>query len=170
MNWSLPIAAVATLLGWSGLCYAQAPTPSQQFKDWRYECLAQKPAAGSAAPKQVCLIQHEVRNGNSLVLATRVRIIGPQKQTVLFFLPPALGAKTPIGFSVDQGVMATTEVRQCNAQLCWAAVPVGDYLLAALKAGRELAVIVKPGAGESRLVVSLSGFTGAFTALQSAVQ
>lgn len=170
MSWSLPIvAAIAALLGWSALCQAQ--TPSQQFKDWRYECLAQKPAAGSTAAKPVCRIQHEVRNGNNVLLAARVRIMGAQKQVaLLFFLPPSLTAKTPIGYVVDQGAMATTEVRQCNAQLCWAAVPVGGDLLAAMKAGGALTVVVKPGTGETRLVVPLNGFTGAFATLQATAQ
>ena len=171
MSWSLPIAAVmAALVGWSGLGQAQAQTPGQQYKDWRYECREQ-PASGSTPAGRICLIQHEVRNGKNLLLAARVRIMGAQKQVaLLFFLPPTLGAKAPIGFAIDQGAMATTEVRQCSAQFCWAAVPVGDNLLAAMKAGGALTVVVKPGAGESRLVVSLAGFTGAFTALQATAQ
>jgi invasion protein IalB len=167
--------ALAAFVGWCGLCHAQSPTPSQEFKDWRYECIARQAADGTtAAPsasKQVCLIQHEVRNGSNLLLAARVRIIGPQKQAILLlFLPPSLTVDTPIAFAVDQGAMAATQVRQCNAQLCWAVVPLGDDLLGSLKAGWQLTVVVKPGAAESRLVVSLNGFTGAFAALQSAVQ
>jgi len=45
----------------------------------------------------------------------------------------------------------------------WSYKPVDE-------AGWQLTVVVKPGAAESRLVVSLNGFTGAFAALQSAVQ
>jgi invasion protein IalB len=168
-------AALAAFVCWSGLGHAQSPTPGQDFKDWRYDCVARKAAAGTTAapgaPQQVCLIQHEVRNGSSLLLAARVRIIGPQKQAILLlFLPPSLPVDTPIGFAIDQGAMAATQVRQCNAQLCWAIVPLGDELLGSLKAGWQLTVVVKPGAAESRLVVSLNGFTGAFAALQSAVQ
>ena len=175
MNRLILIAvALALFLGGTGASRAQSPMPSQAFKDWRYSCLAQQAAAGTtapSAPKQICLIQHEVRNGGNLILAARVRLIGPQKQPVLlFFLPPSVGAKTPVGFAVDQRTSATTQVRECNAQLCWAVVPIGDDLLGSLKAGQQLAVVVKPGAGESRLLVSLSGFTSAFTALQSAVQ
>ena len=173
MNRFVPIAAaLAAFLGWSGPGHAQAPLPSQDFKDWRYECVAQKATQETTAtPRQVCLIQHEVRNGSSLLLAARVRLIGPQKQAVLLlFLPPSLAVNAPIGFAIDQGAMATTPVRECNAQLCRAVVPIGDDLLASLKAGGQLAVVVKPGAGESRLAVSLSGFTSAFAALQSAVQ
>jgi len=168
-------AALAVFFCWSGLGHAQSPTPGQDFKDWRYDCVARKAAAGTTAapdaPQHVCLIQHEVRNGSSLLLAARVRIIGPQKQAILLlFLPPSLPVDTPIGFAIDQGAMAATQVRRCNAQLCWAIVPLGDELLGSLKAGWQLTVVVKPGAAESRLVVSLNGFTGAFAALQSAVQ
>ena len=83
--------------------------------------------------------------------------------------PPTLAANAPVSFSIDQGVVATTTVRQCNAQLCWAVVSIGD-MLAALRAGRQLAVIMKPDGVESRRVVSLDGFASAFATLQSKVR
>ena len=93
---SIPfVAAVAALLASTSPSHAQTAQP-QAFKDWRYQCLARGADAGAAAqgaPKQVCMIQHDVRNGNNLLMAVRVRLIGAQKQAVLIFLlPPNLKA------------------------------------------------------------------------------
>lgn len=174
MKLSVPVlAGLIALLGWSGPRHAQAAMASQVFKDWRYECLAQTASGATEAPNapgQVCLIQHDVRDGSSLQLAARVRLIGPQRRAVLLLImPPTLTVNAPVGFSIDQGVVATMNVRQCNTQLCWAAVSIAEYFLASLKAGRQLAVIMKPGGVESRRVVLLDGFTSAFAVLQNAV-
>jgi invasion protein IalB len=172
---SIPIvAAVAALLAAASPGQAQTATPPQAFKDWRYQCLARGADAGAAAqgtPKQDCLIQHDVRNGNNLLMAARVRLIGAQKQAVLILLlPPNLKAKAPVGLAIDQGAAGTTEVQECNKQICRAVLPLNDAMLQALKAGQQLAVTTKPGGVESRRVVSLAGFTGAYAALEAAPQ
>src|SRR5258705_9029758 len=162
---SIPIvAAFAALLACASLGHAQTATPRQDFKDWRCQCLARGADAGATAagaPKQVCMIQHDVRNGNNLLMAARVRLIGQQRQAVLILLlPPNLKAKAPVGFSIDQGAAAATEVRECNKQICMAIVPLDDALLRSLKAGQQLAVTTKPGGAEAATrVVSLAGFT-----------
>ena len=171
---SIPIvAALAALLASASPGQAQTATPRQEFKDWRYQCLARGADAGATAaqgtPKQVCMIQHDVRNGNNLLMAARVRLIGAQKQAVLILLlPPNLTAKAPVGLAIDQGAAATAEVRECNKQICMAVVPIDDGLLGSLKAGQQLAVTTKPGGVASTRMVSLAGFTSAFAALQSA--
>ena len=172
---SIPIvAAFAALLASASPGQAQTATPRQEFKDWRYQCLARNADAGATAagtPKQVCMIQHDVRNGDKLLMAARVRIIGAERHAVLILLlPPNLKAKAPVGFSIDQGTAAATEVRECNAQICMVIVPIDDNLLGSLKAGQQLAVTTKPGGVESTRMVSLAGFTSAFAALQSAPQ
>ena len=170
---SIPIvAAFAALLASASLGQAQTAAPRQEFKDWRYQCLARGADAGATAagaPKQVCMIQHDVRNGNNLLMAARVRLIGAQKQAVLIFLlPPNLKAKAPVGFSIDQGASTAIEVQECNKQICIAAVRIDDNLLRSLKAGQQLAVTTKPGGAASTRVVSLAGFTSAYAALEAA--
>jgi len=172
---SIPIvAAFAALLASASPGQAQTATPRQDFKDWRYQCLARGADAGATAagaPKQVCMIQHDVRNGNNLLMAARVRLIGQQRQAVLILLlPPNLKAKAPVGFSIDQGAAAATEVRECNKQICMAIVPLDDALLRSLKAGQQLAVTTRPGGVESTRTVSLAGFTGAYATLEAAPQ
>jgi invasion protein IalB len=172
---SIPIvAAVVVLLASALPGQAQTAMPRQEFKDWRYQCIARGADAGAAAAgasKQVCMIQHDVRNGNKLLMAARVRLIGAQKQAVLILLlPPNLQAKAPVGLSIDQGAAATAEVRECNKQICMAVVTIDDAMLGSLKAGQQLAVITKPGGVESTRTVSLAGFTSAFAALQAAPQ
>ena len=166
------VAAFAALLASAAPGQAQTAMPRQEFKDWHYQCLARGADAGAAAagaPKQVCMIQHDVRNGNNLLMAARVRLIGAQKQAVLILLlPPNLKAKAPVGLSIDQGTAATAEVRECNKQICMAIVPIDDALLGSLKAGQQLAVTTRPGGVESTRMVSLAGFTSAFAALQAA--
>ena len=172
---SIPIvAAFAALLASAAPGQAQTAMPRQEFKDWRYQCLARGADAGATAagaPKQVCMIQHDVRKGNDLLMAARVRIVGQQRQAVLIFLlPPNLKAKAPVGFSIDQGAAATAEVRECNKQICMAVVAIDDAMLGSLKAGQQLTVTTKPGGVASTRTVSLAGFTSAFAALQAAPQ
>ena len=172
---SIPIvAAFAGLLASAVPGQAQTAMPRQEFKDWHYQCLARGADAGATAagaPKQICMIQHDVRNGNSLLMAARVRLVGAQKQAVLILLlPPNLKAKAPVGLSIDQGAPGAAEVLDCNKQICWAVVKIDDALLGSLKAGQKLVVTTRPGGVESTRVVSLAGFTGAFAALQAAPQ
>ena len=172
---SIPIvAAFAALLASAAPGQAQTAMPRQEYKDWRYQCLARGADAGATAagaPKQVCMIQHDVRNGNNLLMAARVRLVGAQKQAVLILLlPPNLKAKAPVGLAIDQGAAATAEVRECNKQICMAVVAIDDAMLGSLKAGQQLAVTTRPGGVASTRTVSLAGFTSAFAALQAAPQ
>jgi hypothetical protein len=122
------------LMGWPGSGQAQVPTPPSAFKDWRYECLAPKAAATGVATspndaKAVCTIQHDVRTSEGLQLVVRVRILESTREAhLIFVLPPTLSVDAPVGYSIDQGDEATTHVRQCNPQFCWANVPIGDDL------------------------------------------
>src|SRR5258706_8023104 len=158
------VAAVAPLWAAASPGQAKTATPPQAFKDWRYQCLARGADAGATAagaPKQVCMIQHDVRNGNNLLMAARVRIVGQQRQAVLIFLlPPNLKAKAPVGFSIDQGAAAATEVQECNKQICMAAVRIDDNLLRSLKAGQQLAVTTRPAGVASTRTLLLSLFSG----------
>jgi invasion protein IalB len=137
---------------------ADAAAPGARFKDWSLDCVKGQPSGGGS---KVCLIQHEVRpatGGRSLMIA-RVRFLGKQPMLV-FLLPPNLSPKTEVSYTIDTGVTATTAVRECNAQVCWAVVPIGEYLLASLKAGRQLVVRTPALPGEQG--VSLGGFTAAY--------
>jgi invasion protein IalB len=159
------VAAAALIATLTTAASALAAAPGSQFKDWRLDCVAGPPASGQAA-QQVCLIQHEVPrgDGSGSAMIARVRFLG-EHPVLLFLLPPNMAPKTELSYGIDDGATATTAVKECNKQLCWAVVPIGEYLLASLKQGTRM-VIRTPAAPKAALDVPLNGFTAAFDELE----
>jgi invasion protein IalB len=155
--------AGAALIAMLAVGPAEAAGSGARFKDWRLDCVSGEQSGGGS---KVCLIQHEVTQaaagGHSSMIA-RVRFLA-KKPVLVFLLPPSLPPKTEVSYRIDKGATATTAVKACNAQVCWAVVPVGQYLLASLKKGRTLVVRTPALPGEQG--VPLGGFTAAYGALE----
>jgi invasion protein IalB len=102
------------------------------------------------------------------VLNVSIRVPGDTRAPAMVIQLP-LGLLLPAGLKlrVDDGKQLDLQVQTCEAQGCFAGSPVDAELLAAIKAGKQLTITVRPVNKENlSFTMPLDGFTAAYERVQ----
>jgi invasion protein IalB len=141
------IAALTTSAGWTVAAPAQAPAPAPapapaegpHAAAWRVECTGDGKTLDCRAVQQV--FHRETRQ---LVLSFAVRPAADGKTgAAVIQLPLGLNLVEPITVKVDNGVTERQAIQTCTNVGCFVAMTVADKLLAAMRTGSELKIIVQ---------------------------
>jgi len=131
---------------------------TKSFKDWEYVC----PEKDSKA----CFLSHIVadKSGKSLVMQVVVGKIKESKSPVIGFqLPPILKSGQEINVALDNDVLMTLDIKNCNEHHCQALGALTHEFLKEFKTSN--AGIVQFQSDTDKLVkiyFSLEGFTSAY--------
>ena len=154
------------------LCLAAAvPTLAQESPApagppaWGSQCASQS----RAAPLECSMEQRLVLEGSGQFLARLVIKQHAPGQTPVMMLHVPLGVSLPAGLrlSVDDATDGIQLAYQtCDAAGCYAAEQIGKPVLAALRAGKQLALHFEDSAKRPiNLKFALTGFTAAYDAI-----
>jgi invasion protein IalB len=105
-----------------------------------------------------------VQQTGQLVIVVSVRVPhAPRTPAMLIQLPLGLFLPAGIQLGVDDGATQNLPVQRCDANGCYAGLPVDASLLAALKVGKALRLTMRDMAQQPlTFYVPLAGFTAAF--------
>lgn len=148
-------AAIAAV---SHLAPAQAP-PDGPPAAWRVECSGDGKTLDCRAVQQV--FQRETRQ---LVLSAVVRPAADGKTgAMVLTLPLGLNLTEPVAVKVDNGAPDRQPIQTCTNVGCFVAMTVTDKMIAAMRTGSELKIVVQDGNKKSiDLAMPLLGFGLAF--------
>jgi invasion protein IalB len=162
---NLLVATVA--LGWVVApppATAQAPKPpAETAPGWRVECANDGKALDCRAMQEI--VQQENRQ---LVAALVVRVPAETKKPVIMIqLPLGILVSAPIGLHVDPGPSENYAVQTCTAAGCFVGAALGDAMLSAMRAGKQLQISFQNTDKRSVTVpMPLSGFAVAYDKLK----
>jgi len=142
------VAGLAVSAGWQGAhaAPAQAPAPAPAPAEappaaaaWRVECTGDGKTLDCRAVQQV--FHRETRQ---LVLSIAVRPAADGKTGAMVIqLPLGLNLVEPITVKVDNGISERQAIQTCTNVGCFVAMTVADKLLAAMRSGSELKIMVQ---------------------------
>jgi invasion protein IalB len=140
------------------------PAPAQAPQDgppaaWRVECSGDGKTLDCRAVQQV--FQRETRQ---LVLSAVVRPAADGKSgAMVLTLPLGLNLTEPVAVKVDNGAPERQPIQTCTNVGCFVAMTVTDKMVAAMRTGSELKIVVQDGNKKSiDLSMPLLGFGLAF--------
>ena len=158
----ITLAAAAT--AWSQDKPAAAPpppSPSSTVAAWRVECTGDGKTLDCQALQQMFLRQD---NRQGLLAQFAAWLSADTHQPVLQMqLPLGINVAEPLQLKVDSGSAEHFPLQTCTGVGCFATVPLGDKLLASMRAGTTLKITLQDtGKHSIGIDVPLLGFGLAF--------
>ena len=130
---------LGTAAAQSAPAQAQAPAPESAPAAWRVECTGDGKTLDCRAVQQV--FQRETRQ---LVVAVAVRPAADGKSGALVMtLPLGLNLTEPVTIKVDNGATERQPIQTCTNIGCFVAMTLNDKMIAAMRAGTDLKIIVQ---------------------------
>lgn len=169
------ISLFRTAIAWLVIGLALSPLTAnsaeelkvQNFQDWSVRCRA----ATDNSPRACELFQRIVHkeSGQQLVQLAFAYQQADEQPVALALLPLGIHLPSGVGLQVDQGDAIKAAVQTCTAQGCQVLLPVGDKLLASLKAGLTLRIAFLEAASRRQITIpmSLKGFSAGIKALRA---
>jgi invasion protein IalB len=155
------LALAASLLAFSPVGGQTQEAPTAQASGWTSSCVSD----GRGAPARCAIEQRIVlQQNNRVFLTVKIELPAEPRNPTLFVQTP-LGLHLPSGLTlkVDQGQPVPMAIQSCDQNGCYAGAAVDGGLLASLKAGNMLHVVLQTLARETLdIEVPLSGFSAAY--------
>ena len=152
-------AAAQTPAGPTPAQNTTSPVPSDGGTGWRVEC-------ANDGKKLDCQTVNKVsqRESGQVVTAVAIRMPPDTKKPVLMVqLPLGIQVNQQISVQVDEGKSERYPIQTCAQNGCFAAVPVADPVIGALRGGKNLKVAFQSVTGQTITVtMPLGGFSLAY--------
>ncbi|MCC6887898.1 MAG: invasion associated locus B family protein [Hyphomicrobiales bacterium] len=156
----IALAAAAAIAALDG-------TTAQEVAAWRVECTGDGKVLDCRALQQV--FQRIPNQGDRLLVAVLVRRPADPKAApqMTLQLPLGLNLTEPVQIRVDGGPVERQPMQTCTNIGCFAAMPINEKLLAAMRSGKDLRVTVQdPNKKSLDMALPLLGFSLAFDRLK----
>ncbi|MAM75446.1 invasion associated locus B family protein [uncultured Tistrella sp.] len=150
---------------------ADAPAPAEPQKvdgsapAWTVTCVSR----GRAAQADCTMEQRLFNSDNGQLMSVAVVSVPGEsrKPELVLQLPTGLTLTEPVTLAVDDGTPVPVTVRSCDGRGCFAALPLGNDLLKAMRAGKVMSVRAVAGNGAVLTFPHmLIDFTAAFDAVK----
>ena len=161
----LAVAGLSILPAFGQESDAVESTLVEQHGMWVFEC-----SAYGQEKVEYCTMQQvvSVEETGQLVLAMTIAHNPRTGEPVLIAMTPlGVDLQSGMGLKVDDGPQLGAPFTTCQQIGCRAAAPLSETLLASLKAGNQITISYSLRGQRVDAPVSLTGFTGAYTALEA---
>ena len=139
---------------------AAAPAPEQQPVAWKVECYGDGKTMDCNAIQQVMQ-----RLQNQQLQRVALLAVHPEGKgaTIQIVVPLGVNLSQPILISVDAGEADRVPLKVCDNNGCQAQAPLSDRVLAAMRTGTNLKLLIPTGdKNQAELRLPLRGFQPAF--------